>query len=140
MAGANIFKLEVITPDRIFYTGEAQMVELTTTEGDVGIYAEHIPMTAIVAPGILTITESKDSVKEASLLEGFIEIMPDQITILAQSCEWPDEIDEKRAQKARERAERRLQHADDRINIARAELALKKSIIRLGLSQSGRKE
>ena len=137
MAGANTFKLEVITPDRIFYTGEAQMVELTTTEGDVGIYAEHIPMTAIVAPGILTITESKDSVKEASLLEGFIEIMPDQITILAQSCEWPDEIDEKRAQKARER---RLQHADDRINIARAELALKKSIIRLGLSQSGRKE
>ena len=127
MAGANTFKLEVITPDRIFYTGEAQMVELTTTEGDVGIYAEHIPMTAIVAPGILTITESKDSVKEASLLEGFIEIMPDQ-------------IDEKRAQKARERAERRLQHADDRINIARAELALKKSIIRLGLSQSGRKE
>ena len=116
------------------------MVELTTTEGDVGIYAEHIPMTAIVAPGILTITESKDSVKEASLLEGFIEIMPDQITILAQSCEWPDEIDEKRAQKARERAERRLQDADDRINIARAELALKKSIIRLGLSQSGRKE
>ena len=137
MAGANTFKLEVITPDRIFYTGEAQMVELTTTEGDVGIYAEHIPMTAIVAPGILTITESKDSVKEASLLEGFIEIMPDQITILAQSCEWPDEIDEKRAQKARERG---LQHADDRINIARAELALKKSIIRLGLSQSGRKE
>ena len=40
MAGANTFKLEVITPDRIFYTGEAQMVELTTTEGDVGIYAE----------------------------------------------------------------------------------------------------
>ena len=40
------------------------MVELTTTEGDVGIYAEHIPMTAIVAPGILTITESKDSVKK----------------------------------------------------------------------------
>lgn len=101
MAGANTFKLEVITPDRIFYTGEAQMVELTTTEGDVGIYAEHIPMTAIVAPGILTITESKDSVKEASLLEGFIEIMPDQITILAQSCEWPDEIDEKRPRRQR---------------------------------------
>ena len=101
MAGANTFKLEVITPDRIFYTGEAQMVELTTTEGDVGIYAEHIPMTAIVAPGILTITESKDSVKEASLLEGFIEIMPDQITILAQSCEWPDEIDVHRAEEAK---------------------------------------
>ena len=134
MAGANTFKLEVITPDRIFYTGEAQMVELTTTEGDVGIYAEHIPMTAIVAPGILTITESKDSVKEASLLEGFIEIMPDQITILAQSCEWPDEIDANRAEKAKERAERRLTSGSKEVDMVRAELALKKALIRIDLA------
>ena len=134
MAGANTFKLEVITPDRIFYTGEAQMVELTTTEGDVGIYAEHIPMTAIVAPGILTITESKDSVKEASLLEGFIEIMPDQTTILAQSCEWPDEIDANRAEKAKERAERRLTSGSKEVDMVRAELALKKALIRIDLA------
>ena len=133
MAGANTFKLEVITPDRIFYTGEAQMVELTTTEGDVGIYAEHIPMTAIVAPGILTITESKDSVKEASLLEGFIEIMPDQITILAQSCEWPDEIDFTRAEEARSRAERRLASHEADLDAARAEAALKRAMVRLKL-------
>ena len=80
------------------------------------------------------------NVREAALHDGFVQIQKDKVTVLAESCEWPDEIDEKRAQKARERAERRLQHADDRINIARAELALKKSIIRLGLSQSGRKE
>ena len=133
MAGANTFKLEVITPDRIFYTGEALMVELTTTEGDVGIYAEHIPMTAIVAPGILTITESKDSVKEASLLEGFIEIMPDQLTILAQSCEWPDEIDFARAEEARSRAERRLASHEADLDAARAEAALKRAMVRLKL-------
>ena len=59
---------------------------------------------------------------------------------LVNFCERQIAAIDRKSEKARERAERRLQHADDRINIARAELALKKSIIRLGLSQSGRKE
>ncbi len=70
MAGLKKFQLEVISPERVFYTGEVEMVELTTTEGDIGIYADHIPLTTIVAPGILTITEDGDQMKEASLLEG----------------------------------------------------------------------
>ena len=48
---ADLFKLKVVTPDRIFYDGNVSMVELTTTEGDIGVYANHIPATAIVAPG-----------------------------------------------------------------------------------------
>ena len=51
MAERKTFRLEVISPERIFYTGDAEMVELTTTEGDIGIYADHIPLTTIVAPG-----------------------------------------------------------------------------------------
>ena len=136
---ADGMKLKVVTPTGDFYDGEVSMVELTTTEGEIGIYPNHIPLTAVVAPGVLKIHEDGGE-KEAALLSGFITILPEQVTVMAEVVEWPDEIDEKRAQKARERAERRLQHADDRINIARAELALKKSIIRLGLSQSGRKE
>ena len=53
----NTMKLEVITPERSFYTGDVTFVELNTTEGEVGIYARHIPMTMIIAPGVLTITE-----------------------------------------------------------------------------------
>ena len=52
-------KLEVITPERSFYTGDVIFVELNTTEGEVGIYARHIPMTMIIAPGVLTITEEE---------------------------------------------------------------------------------
>ena len=48
---ADMFKLQVVTPDKFFYTGEVSMVELTTTEGEIGVYAQHIPMTSIVAPG-----------------------------------------------------------------------------------------
>mgnify|MGYP003294888377 CR=1 FL=1 len=50
-------KLEIVAPDCIFYTGDAAMVELNTTEGEIGVYPEHIPMTMIAAPGTLTITE-----------------------------------------------------------------------------------
>ena len=138
MADLKRFQLEVISPERVFYTGEAEMVELTTTEGDIGIYAEHIPLTTIVAPGIMTITEPGGNLKEAAVLEGFMEITQEKVTILAQSCEWPEEIDVNRAQEAKARAERRLKSTDDNINMARADLALRKSLIRIELAGKGR--
>lgn len=134
MADLKRFQLEVISPERVFYTGEAEMVELTTTEGDIGIYAEHIPLTTIVAPGVMTITEPGGNLKEAAVLEGFMEITQEKVTILAQSCEWPEEIDVNRAQEAKARAERRLKSTDENINMARADLALRKSLIRIELA------
>lgn len=134
MAELKKFRLEVISPERIFYNGEVEMVELTTTEGDIGIYADHIPLTTIVAPGVMTITESDGVLKEAAVLEGFMEITQEKVTILAQSCEWPEEIDVNRAQEAKARAERRLKSTDANINMARADLALRKSLIRLELA------
>lgn len=135
MAELKKFRLEVISPERVFYTGDVEMVELNTTEGEIGIYADHIPLTTIVAPGVLTITESGDELKEAAVLEGFMEITPEKVTILAQSCEWPEEIDIHRAEEAKARAERRLKSADSEVNMARAELALRKSLIRIGLAE-----
>ena len=123
---ADLFKLHVITPERRFYDGEASMVELTTTEGDIGVYRNHIPLTAIVAPGVLKIHEEGE-VKEAALMSGFIEILPERITIMAEVAEWPDEIDGNRAEEARIRAERR------EIDTMRAELALRRALVRLSL-------
>lgn len=134
MADSKKFQLEVISPERIFYDGEVEMVELTTIEGDIGVYANHIPLTTIVAPGIMTITEGGGQFKEAAVLEGFMEITQEKVTILAQSCEWPDEIDINRAREAKERAERRIKSNDENINLSRAELALKKSLVRIGLA------
>ena len=134
MAELKKFQLEVISPERIFYDGEVEMVELTPIEGDIGVYASHIPLTTIVAPGIMTITEGGGQLKEAAVLEGFMEITQEKVTILAQSCEWPDEIDINRAREAKERAERRIKSNDENINLSRAELALKKSLVRIGLA------
>ncbi|MDO4941951.1 MAG: ATP synthase F1 subunit epsilon [Lachnospiraceae bacterium] len=125
------FKLEIISPDRSFYSGAATMLEYRTTEGEVGIYADHVPMTQIVAPGIMTITEADGEQKKAALMSGFVEILPEKITILAETVEWPEEIDKNRAQAAKERAEDRLRSGGGSIDTARAELALKRALIRL---------
>ena len=127
---ADMFKLQVVTPDKEFYTGEASMVELTTTEGQIGVYANHIPLTAIVAPGILRIHEDSE-VKKAALQAGFIEILPEEIRILAEVVEWPEDIDIKRAEEARVRAERRIKNHGAEIDTVRAELALKRALTRL---------
>ena len=80
-------KLEIVAPDCIFYTGDAALVELNTTEGEIGVYPEHIPMTMIVAPGTLTITE-QEGVKKAELNSGFLELQQDKLTILAEDIKW----------------------------------------------------
>ena len=64
---ADGMKLKVVTPTGGFYDGEVSMVELTTTEGEIGIYPNHIPLTAVVAPGVLKIHEDGGE-KEAALM------------------------------------------------------------------------
>ena len=130
---ADGMKLKVVTPTGGFYDGEVSMVELTTTEGEIGVYPNHIPLTAVVAPGVLKIHEDGGE-KEAALLSGFITILPEQVTVMAEVVEWPDEIDLNRAKEAELRAERRLQAHDPKINMSRAELALKRALVRQELA------
>ena len=130
MADEKMFKLRIIAPDRVFYEGEASFLELVTSEGEVGIYKNHIPMTMVLVPGIVRITESGE-VKVAALHSGFVQILQDEVTILAEIAEWPDEIDVNRANEAKIRAERRLETQDPNININRAEISLKKSLVRI---------
>ncbi len=134
MAEGNTFKLKIITPDRIFYEGEASMVEFNTTEGEIGVYRAHVPTTVIVAPGILTITES-DGQKEAALHAGFAEILQERVTIMAEIVEWPGEIDLGRAEEAKHRAEERLASKTPETDIARAETALHRAIARIEVTK-----
>lgn len=127
-----MFTLKIITPDKVFYEGRAEMVELNTTEGEIGVYPRHIPMTVIIRPGVLNIYE-ESGVKKAALHGGFAEILPEQITILAEIIEWPEEIDEKRAEAARERAEERIRTKAAGIDVVRAEAALHRALTRINV-------
>ena len=132
MADEKYFSLEIISPERTFYKGEVNFLELTTSEGEVGIYKNHIPMTNVIVPGIVTIHEA-DGVKEAAVHSGFMVILQDSVKIMAEVAEWPEEIDENRANEAKIRAERRLKDNGSGIDVARAEAALKRSLTRLNL-------
>lgn len=126
----NNFKLRIITPERVFYEGEVHMIEFNATEGEVGIYKDHIPMTLIVRPGILTIYE-KERARNAALHAGFVEILQDKVTILAEIIEWPEEIDKQRAESARKRAEERIHSKTPETDMLRAETALQRAVARI---------
>lgn len=131
---AEKFKLTIVAPDREFFDEEVDMVEFNTTEGEIGIYAGHAPLTVIVNPGVLTITQG-ETVKNAALHAGFVQILPQEVTILAEIIEWPGEIDEERANAARQRAESRLNERSSGIDIDRAQAALMRSIARINAAK-----
>lgn len=126
------FRLQIITPERVFFDKDVNMVEFNTTEGEIGVYAKHIPLTCIIKPGILNIHMAEE-VKEAALHSGFAEILPDKVTILAEVIEWPEEIDVERAEHAKERAEERIAHPTPNTDIARAQVALMRAMARINL-------
>lgn len=130
MADLQTIKLLVNTPDRVFYHDDATFVELSTSEGDIGVYPGYIPLTAVVVPCVLSIHNGND-VKKAAVHGGIIEILKDKITILAEVAEWSDEIDVERANEARLRAEKRLASHDSDLDMVRAEAALKRSLARI---------
>lgn len=130
MADNNSFLLRIITPERVFYENQVKMVEFNTTEGEIGVLPGHVPLTVIIKPGILDITEAEGD-KEAALHAGFAEILPDSVTILAEVIEWPEEIDENRAEAAKERAEERLRSRTPETDLARAETALQRAVARI---------
>jgi F-type H+-transporting ATPase subunit epsilon len=116
----------------MFYEGEVSMVEFNTTEGEIGVLKKHVPTTVIISPGILTITEA-DGTKEAALHAGFAEILQEEVVILAEIVEWPEEIDLDRAEKAKERAEEHLRNKTSDTDIVRAEIALQKALARINV-------
>lgn len=130
------FNLQIISPTRVFFDEDVDMVEMRTTEGEIGVLAGHIPLTAILEPGELTIHQSGQN-RIAAMLDGFVEIRKNKVTILAEACEWPDEIDIHRAEEAKVRAERRIKSGEKEVDMVRAELALKKALTRIDLA--GRK-
>ena len=132
---ANKLSLKIITPSRNMFEGEVDMVVMRTKSGDVGILHGHQPMVTILDYGVLTIkTDGED--KLAAILGGFAEINSEGMYILTDAAEWSNEIDVVKAQQAKERAEARLKNTQANIDIQRAELALKRALVRLDLGNN----
>ncbi len=145
-----VFKIQIITPDRVFYNGTGSMIEFNTTEGEMGCYPMHVPTTVVLAPGIVTIHDAvingdeeipekpkDDGTIIAAVHAGFAEILADRVTILAEIAEWPSEIDASRAAAAQKRAEDRISGKQEETDLVRAELALRRSLVRQKIRSLG---
>ena len=131
------FKLQIITPDGVFFDGMTENVIVRTTVGDKGILAHHEPYVAAI-----TISKFKVMIdgnyRYGAIASGVIKVSKDKTVILAQSCEWADEIDVDRAVKAKEIAEERIGHYEkinDNKNLDIAEFKLKRALNRLEIAK-----
>ncbi len=131
---ANTFYVEIITPARTFYTGDVEMIVLKTPEGEMGVMKEHMPMIVAVAIGPIKILKDGEWL-EAVLSEGYMEIMKDKTVILADTAEWPNEIDINRARAAEERARERLQSHVSRVEYMQSQAALQRALSRLKVTK-----
>lgn len=129
-----VFNIEIISPDELFYTGQITFVEFTTVEGEVGIYKNHIPTTTILEPCVLTFYNAKES-RKCAIMGGFVEIQKEKITILAEDAQWPEEIDVERAEKSAQRAQDRIEKKVANLDVGRAETALKRAMARINTTK-----
>ena len=127
------FKLEIITPYRVFYSGPAEMLIVDSVDGEIGILPGHEPVVTPVAIGIGKI--KTDGVwKEAAVSDGFLEIEDNRVTVLVSAAEWPEEIDVERAERSLKRARDRLADTSTVWELKRAEKAMRRASLRLKIA------
>lgn len=128
------FLLEIVTPEHVFYSGNADRVVLRTITGDVCILRNHEPFVAPLGIGKMKVVHDNND-RYAVLSQGYLKVDKNKLTILTDTAEWADEIDIKRAEEARDRAKKRLEEKQDGIDFVRAEIALKKAIQRIDVAK-----
>jgi len=130
-----LFKLSVVTPERVVFEQSARSVVAPGSEGYLGILTDHAPLITALAPGKLTVTDEESQNSEFALSGGFLEVAHNVVTILADAIEPVDKIDSERAKKAEERARERLSHrTSPEIDVERAESALSRALNRIRLA------
>ena len=122
-------KLNIVTPERNFFSGDVQGIKLKGPEGYFEVLPRHTDMVAAIVASEIRIIESNGEHREAFTSDGFVEVTKSKVSVVVDAAEWPEEIDENRSDDALRRAQERIDKKDGN-DIARAELALKRAIAR----------
>lgn len=127
---ADTFQIEIVTPDKMVVRDVAEEAQIPAKNGYIGVLPGHAPLITELAIGEITY-RSSGTTTHISLAWGFAEILPEKVTILAESAERAEEIDLKRAQEAKERAEERLSGGHTDVDFTRALNALNRAECRI---------
>ncbi len=130
--------LEIVTAERQVYSDDVDQINAPTKDGRIGILPRHAPLLTVLDIGQLDILKGGQR-SEYALSGGFMEVLQDRVTILADTVERADEIDEARADAARKRAEEALRQRQSEKEMALAEVELRRAMTRLHVAQLKRK-
>ena len=129
-------KLEIVSPDKVVYTADIDMLIVRSTDGELGILPHHAPLVTGLVPHAMRV-KMEGTEKLVAVGGGFMEAQPEKISVLASVAELPEDIDADRARKSMERAKQRIEaykaggEARGDINILRAEASLQRALARL---------
>jgi len=126
----NSFNLNILTPDKVFYKGEVKELITENVYGDIEILNNHIAIITLLKPNLTKFIDLNGKEYKAFVSTGILKVRDNEMNILCDACEWPNEIDFQRAEASRSRAAERLKLKDG-VDISRAEVALLRSLTRL---------
>ena len=132
------FQLDIVTPERTAYSGAVEHLQAPGSEGSFGVLRGHAPLLAALDIGGLSLREEgQTSERRIACSGGFVEVLGERVTVLAETAEFGEEIDLDRAQASRQRATERLLDQRDAIDVARAEAALARALNRIDIAGAG---
>lgn len=137
---ASKINLEITTPERVIYADEIDELVLPTPQGEIGVLPHHVPVISLMSAGEIRITKDSETTTMA-VSGGFIEVQPNKVIVLADTAERAEEIDEQRAEEARQRAEKLLKEKRvDQQQFAALSAKIEKELARLKVVRRKRRE
>jgi len=134
-------ELIVVTPERQLLKETVVEVTIPGLDGELGVLPGHAPLMTELGVGELRYkTANSGQATALAIIQGFAEVLPDRVTVLAETAERAEEIDLSRAERALERAQKRIAQPTSEIEWARAEFALRRALIRIQLARKYRGE
>ncbi len=134
------FRLEIVTPERLVYSEDVDVLTVPTVQGEISILAKHVPLVSIISPGEIKIKRDGET-EFMAITGGFVQVLPHKVIILADAAERAEEIDLERAMKARERAQKLMEEKrGDKISHAEAMAAFQRALVRIRVGQRKRKK
>ena len=132
-------KLDIVTAERVVFSGDVDVVVAPGIEGQLGILPHHAPLMTMLQPGELLVRKGGEEFPLA-VSGGFLEVRPDRVIILADAAERMEEIDIARAEEAKRRAQEQLSRPIPEADAARAEAALRRALTRIKVVEKRRKK
>ncbi|MCL2663728.1 MAG: ATP synthase F1 subunit epsilon [Oscillospiraceae bacterium] len=127
---AKLFNLKILTPERAFFDGDVEAVTANAPDGSVMVLADHAPFIMPVSIGNIGIKQN-DKWDMSVNSDGFMEVHRDGVLIFVQTCEHPEEIDERRAMEAKKRAEEHLRQKQSMSEYKQSKIELARAMARL---------